>query len=163
MKAVFEVKTIEADWAPPFRKNITNETFSVTENEAFDRIVGNGNDESVFTLLKIGGDSATITYSTLFTLKGRNQPQDKSIKMHKNSEESFSYLWGEKGITKKIIYKGIEVPAYEEATETQETVSEPMQEIEKTNAETTEASMEEEHTEIYAPIKDTVTNNETPF
>jgi len=109
MKAIFEVKTIKSDWAPPFKKDITTEEYTASENEGFDRIKGNGNDETVFKVLQVQGDRVKLGYSPLFTLKnpGENHATDKTVWATKGQEETVAYLWGEKGMTKKVIYKGI--------------------------------------------------------
>ncbi|HZX19707.1 MAG TPA: hypothetical protein VFF13_01690 [archaeon] len=120
MKAVFEVKTVEADWKPPFAKNITTEVYTVSQNEEFDRIQGNGNNEAVFRLLTVQGDHAKIQFSKLFTLKENtgNAGKDKTVTIPKGHEEVVSYLWGEKGITKKIVFKGFsstELPRFQDS------------------------------------------------
>ncbi|MCR4335952.1 MAG: hypothetical protein NUV57_05470 [archaeon] len=109
MKAIFEVKTILADWAPPFKKDITTEEYTASENEGFDRIQGNGNDETVFKVIQVQGDRVKVQYSNLFTPKtsGEHHGNNKTIWVSKGNEEVLSYLWGEKGMTKKIVYKGI--------------------------------------------------------
>src|SRR3989344_2970518 len=109
MKALFEVTTIEADWKPPFKKNTIKQEYAPAINEAFDRITGNGNDEAVFKLLQVSGDRAMLQYSKLFTPKilsdGHNK--DKTFWATRGQEEVLSYLWGEKGVTKRITYKGM--------------------------------------------------------
>ncbi len=120
MKAVFEVKTIKSDWAPPFKKDITTQEYEVSANEEFDRIIGNGNDSAVFRLIEAGDSKAKVQYSELFTLK-TPQGQDKILILGKGEEEAMTYLWGEKGITKKIVYKGLKItqPSYVTALETE--------------------------------------------
>lgn len=109
MKALFEVKTIIADWAPPFKKNVETIEFEASQNEEFDKIQGNGNNEAVFKVLELGGDKAKLQFSALFSVKEPKEGtgQEKVINVSKGEEEVLSYLWGEKGITKKIIYKGL--------------------------------------------------------
>jgi len=106
MKARFEVRTIKSSWKPPFKKDITDETYEVDENAEFDQIRGNGNDEKVYQLIRIAGDRAVVKYSRLFTLKVPN-PGDKQIVMDKDKPMEMTYMWGEDGVTKKITYKGI--------------------------------------------------------
>ncbi|MCR4369051.1 MAG: hypothetical protein NUV67_04050 [archaeon] len=112
MKAVFEVKTIQADWAPPFKKNITVNTYEVKLHEEFDRITGNGNDESVFRALQIENDGAKLEFSPLFTLKDPQEEDrgEKVLYARKGTQKTIAYLWGEKGITKNIVFKGITEP-----------------------------------------------------
>ena len=106
MKMRFIVKSIQQQWKPPFNKNIEENEFSVKEGEGFDRIIGNGNDEMVFKALKLNGDSASVEYSKLFTLKTGN-PGNYQIELKKDDPVSMTYLWGEDGVTKTITYKGI--------------------------------------------------------
>ncbi|MBN2127082.1 MAG: hypothetical protein JW703_01675 [Candidatus Diapherotrites archaeon] len=106
MKGMFYVKTIEADWKPPFKKNIKEETFNCSEKESFDRITGNGNDETVFTVESVSPDKARVKYSKLFTLKNSLNPTNYVLVMDKGHEHTITYLWGEQGITKLIKFKG---------------------------------------------------------
>ncbi len=109
MKALFEVKTIEAEWKPPFKKNVYIEEFTASQNDGFDRITRNGNDEPIFRVLELSGSTATIKFSPLFTIKEKKDShgKDKTMTMTRGEEEILSYLWGERGLTKKITYKGI--------------------------------------------------------
>lgn len=110
MKAVFEVKTIESDWKPPFKKNITDKEYKVSEGEGFDRIKGNGNDENAFIVEKIKGDQVLIHYSRLVTPKEPHQAKldkDRGLWLHLEESQNLTYLWGEKGVTKTITYKGV--------------------------------------------------------
>ena len=102
MQAVFEVKTIEADWKPPFQKKIDNKEYSVKEGEPFDTIVGNGNSDNVFRLVRVAPDKVLVEYSRFFTVKGYENPQSRQMWVDREGEQTLSYLWGEKGITKKI-------------------------------------------------------------
>jgi len=106
MKARFEVRTIKSSWKPPFKKDITDEVFDVNEGESFDKIMGNGNNEKVYELLRLGGNRATIRYSKLFTLKVPN-PGDKQITLELEKPVEMTYMWGEDGTTKKITFKGL--------------------------------------------------------
>lgn len=148
MKGIFEVKTIEADWNPPFKKNINTEEYEVGENEVFDHIKGNGNDESVFKLLRIIGDRAVLRYSRLFSLKGSTEGAgaEKTVELTRGTEQGFSYLWGEKGITKKVIYKGVAInrPTADEEPEPNDEEPEPEEPEEEEN---TEEDSEEEESE----------------
>jgi len=106
MKAKFEVRTIKSSWKPPFKKDITDEIFEVEEGTEFDHVRGNGNDETVYELLRIAGDRAVVRFSKLFTLKAAN-PGDKQIILEKDKPVDMTYMWGEDGTTKKITYKGV--------------------------------------------------------
>jgi len=105
MKARFEIRSIKSQWKPPFKKEITDEVFDVSENETFDRIIGNGNDEAVFRVISVGIDNVTVEYSKLFTLKTGN-PGNYKIALVKDNPVEMTYLWGEDGITKRITFKG---------------------------------------------------------
>ena len=134
MKAIFHVKTIRSDWKPPFKKHITEEEYQVAENETFDHIMGNGNDEPVFQLESIGGNRAKIRYSRAFMIKGQpeGQEKDKRIWVERESPVTFSYLWGEQGMSKAVTYKGIasdeEVAITEQAEQVVEMVQQNAQE-----------------------------------
>ncbi|MDD3083618.1 MAG: hypothetical protein PHP82_01210 [Candidatus ainarchaeum sp.] len=106
MKARFEIRSIKAQWKPPFKKEITDEVFDVKEEEKFDKIVGNGNNEYVFKLISINQNIAKVEYSKLFTLKTGN-PGNYIINLVKDQTIDMTYLWGEDGVTKKITYRGI--------------------------------------------------------
>jgi hypothetical protein len=105
MKARFEVRSIKSQWKPPFKKEITDEVFDVGEGEPFDRIIGNGNDESVYKLVKSENETAQVEYSKLFTLKTGN-PGNYVLHLTKDETIDMTYLWGEDGVTKKITFKG---------------------------------------------------------
>ncbi|HLC80004.1 MAG TPA: hypothetical protein VJG83_06325 [archaeon] len=112
MKSLFEVKTIESDWKPPFKKNTYTNEFAADQGEAFDRITGNGNDEPIFEILESAGDRVKVRYSRLFTIKEPDERcgKDKTVWLIRGMEQPLSYLWGEKGVTKKITFKGIVTP-----------------------------------------------------
>ncbi|HIH09348.1 MAG TPA: hypothetical protein HA254_01630 [Candidatus Diapherotrites archaeon] len=120
MKALFEVKTVENEWKPPFTKNIYTEHYSVAESDEFDRITSNGNDEAVFALLGLEGDKAKIRFSRLFTPKESVEGlgKDKTLLLPRGQEFVVTYLWGEKGVTKKITFQGMS--AEEEREEIQQ-------------------------------------------
>ena len=106
MKVRFEVRSIKSQWKPPFNKDITEEVFEIEEGEVFDRIVGNGNDENVYKLLRADAGSAKVQYSKLFTLKTHN-PGNYELSLIKDAPIEMTYLWGEDGMTKKITFRGI--------------------------------------------------------
>ena len=84
MKAKFEVRTIKSSWSKPLsKKEITDEAYEAEEGSSFDKIKANGNDENIYTLVRIAGDRAVVKYSRLFTLKGVN-PGDKQIVLEKD-------------------------------------------------------------------------------
>ena len=124
MKAIFHVKTIRSDWKPPFRKDIKEEEYTVGENEEFDRIVGNGNDEAVFQLEQVGSGRAKVRYSRVFMIKGQpdGQERDKRVWLNRDSPVTFTYLWGEAGMSKVITYVGV-------ASKEEESIDEQAQEL----------------------------------
>jgi len=153
MKAIFEVKTIESDWAPPFKKNIYTEEYTPLLNEEFDKIKGNGNNESVFKVISANNESAKVEFSSLFTIKnpGEDDIANKILFLKKGEEKIIAYLWGEKGISKKIIYKGTPSTFEIRAMETEKSNCEPCNcetcdcdsEIEKNEETSTEEKIEE--------------------
>jgi len=116
MKARFEIRSIKSQWKPPFKKEITDEVFEVGEGETFDRIIGNGNDENVYTLVSANANSAKVQYSKLFTLKTHN-PGSYELNLVQDGPVEMTYLWGEDGITKKITFKGLATGTKTEPTE----------------------------------------------
>ena len=148
MKAIFEVKTIESDWAPPFKKNIYTEEYTPLLNEEFDKIQGNGNNESVFKVINATNESAKVEFSNLFTIKNPNEDDiaNKILFLKKGEEKIIAYLWGEKGITKKIVYKGPPSTFENRAMETEKCNCEPCDcdsEIENNEETSTEEKAEE--------------------
>ncbi len=122
MKAIFEVMTIETDWKPPFKKNVYQKEFEAKEQEGFDRIKGNGNDEDAFKVEKISHNKVLLKYSRLITIKDPTKAKiekERKIWLEINENQKFSYLWGEKGITKTITYKGITTKDEEETAKTE--------------------------------------------
>lgn len=117
MQAVFEVKSIESQWKPPFRKNIEEKEFVVEKGQEFDRIIGNGNNQPVFRVIELQNTRALVEYCNLFTLKTTN-PGNRQIWLDMNSPVELTYLWGENGITKKITFKGNKIISAEIIQET---------------------------------------------
>lgn len=108
MKAIFHVKTVRAQWKSPFNKEASEEEYIVEENETFDHIMGNGNDEAVFHLEQIGSGRARVRYSRVFMPKGQPEGQEsgKRIWLSAGNPVTFSYLWGEQGVSKVVTYMG---------------------------------------------------------
>ena len=102
----FLIRSIQQQWKPPFKKDIKEDEFVVKEGEAFDQIIGNGNNTPVYKALRLNGDSAVVEYSKLFTLKTGN-PGNYQLTLRKDESVAMTYLWGEDGVTKTITYKGI--------------------------------------------------------
>jgi len=103
LKAIFAVKSIENQWKPPFRKTIEDKELTVSENESFEKF--DGREENVFKLLKVGADNVVIEYHREFTLKNYQQPSSKQLQLELNEPQSFTFLWGEDGITKTLTLK----------------------------------------------------------
>jgi hypothetical protein len=94
MSGIFEVRSIQNQWKPPFKKNIEETEFIVEKGQEFDRIIGNGNNESVFRVIELQTSRALVEYCRLFTLKGYN-PGDRKIWLDLGNPVELTYLWGE--------------------------------------------------------------------
>ncbi len=116
MKALFEVKEIVNDWAPPFQKKITLTEFVVNESEGFSDFKRTG---GVFKLLSVRNGSALVEYSNAFTLKGHEHPQNHQVWVNPNQPVSFTFLWGEKGVTKTLVLKEVVAGEHAQAQEAQ--------------------------------------------
>jgi len=103
-KAVFDLTTIVNPWKPPFGKKIEADEIEVAEGQGFDsmeRVHGN-----VFKLVKCDGDSCLVHFSEKFTLKGHEHPRNRKVEVGKKPV-SFTYLWGNDGVTKKLALKRV--------------------------------------------------------
>ena len=105
MNALFSVKSIETDWRPPFGKKSFEREVAVVNNSDFER--AKGIDGSIFKLLEATEHKALVKYHTQFTLKNYHAPRNHEVWLNKGEEISFTYLWGNKGITKKLVFKGL--------------------------------------------------------
>ena len=103
-KAIFAVKSIIHKWRPPFGKDISSQDLFVTEGQSFDNMEKEG---PIFKLLKCDGNKALIEFSDKFTLKGHLHPRNRQVWIGDSEETSFTYLWGEDGITKSLKLKEI--------------------------------------------------------
>jgi len=101
---VFLVKSITQKWRPPFGKGVTELEMDVGEGEQFDSHPKAG---SIFKLVKLDEDKALVEFSEKFTLKGHLHPRDRQIWIGKEKPVSFTYLWGEDGMTKSLKLKEI--------------------------------------------------------
>ncbi len=99
LRAVFELKEIQQQWRPPFRKNVSSREVSVEETAFFGQ---NGDDEPTFKFLGMNGGKAQILFSSLYTLKGHEHPGNRVVELSPGEEASFSALWQENGLTKKL-------------------------------------------------------------
>lgn len=115
MQAVFEIQELSQDWKPPFKKNRSTKTVSVSEGDSFEPI-RDGN--HLFTLKGIHGSRALIAYNRLYTLKGYEHPTERQIWLELNEGKAFSSLWEENGITKTIYLRDVKALGANEAVET---------------------------------------------
>ena len=107
MKALFEVKEIVNDWAPPFQTKVSLAEYVVNEAEGFSQF--DGTNETVFRLLTVRNGNALVEYNNAFTLKGHEHPQNHQVWVSRNQPISFTFLWGEKGVTKTLLLKDVGV------------------------------------------------------
>lgn len=105
MEAVFEVKSLRQQWKPPFKKEAEAKEVCVPVNAMFEKF--DGTNENIFKLVKAGNGEASIWYSEQFTLKGHSHPRDRIVELKQGESASFTYLWGENGITKTVKFKKI--------------------------------------------------------
>ena len=103
-KALFFLQTVVNPWKPPFQKKIDSEELEVLEGQGFDSM--EKVDGKIFTLLKCDSNKCLVRYSEQFTLKGYEHRRNKEVWVGKEPI-SFTYLWGEDGITKKLSLKQI--------------------------------------------------------
>ena len=104
MKAVIEVKETNQDWKPPFKKNTKAEEITVQENGEFDALREKG---FLFKVHRIQGDKVLVEYNRSYTIKGYEQPQNRSVWIGINESKSFSALWDDNGLTKTLTVKAI--------------------------------------------------------
>ncbi len=104
-KALFSLQTVINPWKPPFHKKIETEEVEVHEGQEFDSI--EKEPQKIFKLIKCNAEHCTVEYSGKFTLKGHEHPGNRQVEVGKEAI-SFTYLWGEEGITKKLTLKEIE-------------------------------------------------------
>ncbi len=101
-KAVFLVKNTVQHWRPPFGKEVSDEVLTVSEGEQFDNMEKEG---PVFKLIKCDGNKALVEFSEKFTLKGHLHPRNRQVWIQNHEPTSFTYLWGNDGITKSLKLK----------------------------------------------------------
>ena len=103
-KALMDLRTIVTPWKPSFKKTMENEDIEVREGQSFDsmkKVQG-----PIFKLVKCDSDHCIVQYSEKFTLKGHEHPGNRQVEVGKEPV-SFTYLWGNDGITKKLALKRI--------------------------------------------------------
>jgi hypothetical protein len=106
LAGVFEIETLYQHWGPPFEKKKESKEFRAEEGQGFD-IVNEKQPEKLFTLIRLSPDKAIVEYNRLYTRKGYEQPHDRQVVLEIGKSCSFSFLWGEHGISKTLIYKGL--------------------------------------------------------
>ncbi len=100
MKAVFEIRDMKQDWQPPFKKSEEIRQVEVSENEEFE---ADGESGFVFRLVRIGDGSAQVQFNRLYTIKGHEHPNDRTVRLQKAGDSySFSALWNANGVTKQL-------------------------------------------------------------
>ena len=125
MKAIFELKSIVSQWSPPFGKKIEQEELLVDEGQGFDALKKREN-EFVFRLLELKGEKALIQFHSEYLVKGYgNHPVAvKQLWFELDDSKEFTFQWADKGITKKLTFKGIktshEIQKQEEETKVAE-------------------------------------------
>ncbi|MCX8158277.1 MAG: hypothetical protein N3D73_01270 [Candidatus Diapherotrites archaeon] len=108
MKAIFEVKTVAAEWKPPFSKKIETKEYEVGENESFEDLNLNGLSGKIFTVKAIRGNRVLIKYDRHFMIKGFGEdPLKKEKWIEEESPVEFSFMWANQGLTKKLILKKV--------------------------------------------------------
>jgi hypothetical protein len=103
-QALISLKTIVNPWKPPFNKKIEEEEIVAGEGQSFDsmaKVAG-----KIFKIIKCDSERCLVEFSDKFTLKGHEHPSNRQIWVGKEPV-SFTYLWGEDGITKKLYVKRI--------------------------------------------------------
>ncbi len=115
MQAVFEIQDLSQEWKPPFKKNRSTKTVSVSEGDSFEPI-RDGN--HLFTLKGVHGTRVLIAYNRLYTLKGYEHPTERQIWLEMNEGKAFSSLWEENGITKTIYLRDLKALGANEVVET---------------------------------------------
>jgi hypothetical protein len=98
-------------WAPPFDKTQTVVEYVGEAGEEFD--LDDAIKSNVFKIIELKTNYAVVAFSLQYTLKKSQYFQSdllispSVLKLPLDVEIEFSYMWGTKGITKKIKYTGI--------------------------------------------------------
>ncbi len=117
MKAVFDLKQVMQSWEKPMEpKRITSKEVEAGLDEQFDTTEKG---EPMFRLLRVQGEKALVEYNRAYTLKGYEQPINRTVWLETKNTVEFSSLWNSNGITKKLTLKRIEREPRQEAGETQ--------------------------------------------
>jgi predicted AlkP superfamily phosphohydrolase/phosphomutase len=109
MDARIEVTTKINQWEPPFEKSETVVEYQGAEGEEFDNDLG----ENAFKIHKIEKKYVIIEFNHKFTPKKsqyvlqEDLVEGKFLKLPKNLEIELGYMWGNKGITKKVKFLGV--------------------------------------------------------
>ena len=109
MKAIFEVTSVSNQWKPPFAKKKEVNEYTVEENQSFEDINMNGVAGKVFTVKAIRDGKALVKYDKNFMAKGYGEdPMQKEKWATEGNMMEFSFLWGENGVTKRLLLKKVE-------------------------------------------------------
>jgi len=125
MKAVFVLRSVQSRWSPPFDKKIDEVDVEAELGKQFGELLpGTDGSPNIFTLVRLDDSKALVEFSSIVTLKGHEHPGNRRVWISKDEGTSFTYLWGDNGITKTLRFKGIspggsfsEAPAAEQENE----------------------------------------------
>ena len=104
-----QVETIKSMWVPPFSKEKEVEELNVKIGSFFH--TDKTTKKLVFKLLDANANEIIIGYTTSYHIKNNSADLEevifdgkKALKLPVGQEVSFSHMWGDFGITKKITY-----------------------------------------------------------
>ena len=104
MQVVFDLREVEQDWQPPFKKKINERTITVSKGERF---CPDESGRSVFKLIKVVGKMALVEFDDKFTVKGHEHPESRQVWVDQGEFKVFSALWSNKGVSKKLRVKEV--------------------------------------------------------
>ena len=104
MKILFELREVNQDWRPPFEKKVESKDVLVNEGQSFG-VDNDGN--KIFKLLEVQDRKALIEFSSQFSLKNYEQPKNHQVWVEDSDFVSFSALWTQNGVTKKLRVKDV--------------------------------------------------------
>ena len=104
MKVLFEFREVSQDWRPPFEKKTDGKDILVKEGETF---AEDEKGNKVFKLLKVKDRKALIEFSSQYSLKNYEQPKNRQVWVEDSDFVSFSALWTQNGVTKKLRVKEV--------------------------------------------------------
>ena len=104
MKILFELREVSQDWRPPFEKKMESKDVLVTEGQAF---AEDKDGKKIFKLIKVKDRKALVEFSSQFSLKNYEQPKNHQVWVEDSDFVSFSALWTQDGVTKKLRVKDV--------------------------------------------------------